>query len=112
MMNYLLANLSDDYLQQIAIFFAAQHPPYPPPVPPEASATVLERGRILVSQGEPAAPHPACAACHGAGWAACNRPFPACWACRATTSTRNWAPGAMASAAPGPRTAWARSPAP
>jgi cytochrome c553 len=54
MMNYLLANLSDDYLQQIAIFFAAQHPPYPPPVPAEASATVLERGRLLVSQGKPA----------------------------------------------------------
>ncbi len=65
MMNYLLANLSDDYLQQIAAFFAAQHPPYPPPVAPEANAAVLERGRILVSEGDRQRRIPACIACHG-----------------------------------------------
>ncbi|WP_343653725.1 c-type cytochrome [Herbaspirillum sp.] len=69
MMNYLLANLSDDYLQQIAAFFADQHPPYPPPVTTEASATVLERGRQLVTTGRPAQRIPACAACHGDGLA-------------------------------------------
>ncbi|QJP99972.1 cytochrome c4 [Herbaspirillum rubrisubalbicans Os34] len=66
MMNYLLGNLSDDYLQQIAAFFAAQHPPYPPPVAADASAAVLEHGRLLVRQGRPAQGIPACAACHGA----------------------------------------------
>lgn len=69
MMNYLLANLSDDYLQQIATFFADQHPPYPPPVPSEAGAAALERGRLLVSQGKPAQAIPACASCHGVGLA-------------------------------------------
>ncbi|OWY33650.1 cytochrome C [Herbaspirillum aquaticum] len=67
MMNYLLGHLSDDYLQQIALFFADQHPPYPPPVPADVGATVLERGRLLVSQGKPAQGIPACASCHGAG---------------------------------------------
>jgi len=64
MMNYLLANLSDDYLQQIARFFADQHPPYSPPAPNEASATVLERGRRLVAEGDPQRRIPACIACH------------------------------------------------
>nr|WP_243397943.1 c-type cytochrome [Herbaspirillum robiniae] len=66
MMNYLLANLSDDYLHQIAAFFAQEHPPYPPPAPVEASAAVLERGRALVREGVKERRIPACAACHGA----------------------------------------------
>jgi len=66
MMNYLLTNLSDDYLQQIANFFAAQHPPYPPPLAPAANAALLERGRILVSEGDRQRRIPACSACHGA----------------------------------------------
>jgi cytochrome c553 len=53
MMNYLLANLSDDYLQQIAIFFAAQHPPYPPPVPAEASAAVLNADACWSARASP-----------------------------------------------------------
>ncbi|MBP0599762.1 c-type cytochrome [Herbaspirillum sp. LeCh32-8] len=66
MMNYLLANMSDDYLHQIAAFFANEHPPYPPPVPPAATAAVLERGRALVTDGIRERRIPACAACHGA----------------------------------------------
>lgn len=66
MMNYLLTNLSDDYLQQIARFFADQHPPYPPPAAPAASAQVLERGRLLVHEGDRSRGVPACMACHGA----------------------------------------------
>jgi len=65
-MNYLLTNLSDDYLRQIARHFAGQHPPYPPPVPGQGSASVLEAGQRLVMQGAPQRQIPACAACHGA----------------------------------------------
>ncbi|MCI1003745.1 c-type cytochrome [Herbaspirillum sp. C7C8] len=67
MMNYLLGNLSDDYLRQIAAFFADQHPPYPPPVPADAGTAVLDRGRLLVSQGKPTQGIAACASCHGVG---------------------------------------------
>ena len=66
MMNYLLANLSDDYLHKMAGFFANQHPPYPPPVTSDSSAATLERGRRLVMQGIKERRIPACAACHGA----------------------------------------------
>jgi cytochrome c553 len=66
MMNYLLSNLSDDYLLKIAAFFADEHPPYPPPAPANASAAVLERGRLLVAEGLRERGVPACAACHGA----------------------------------------------
>ncbi|WDZ98396.1 c-type cytochrome [Herbaspirillum sp. WKF16] len=65
-MTYLLANLSDDYLRQIAAFFANEHPPYPPPAPTGATAATLERGRLLVTEGIGARRIPACAACHGA----------------------------------------------
>lgn len=65
MMNYLLGNLSDDYLHKIAAFFANEHPPYPAPAPSDASAAVLERGKQLVTQGIKERQVPACAACHG-----------------------------------------------
>lgn len=64
-MNYLLANLSDDYLRQMARHFAGQHPPSPTPVAANTSAAVLERGRLLAMQGAPERRLPACAACHG-----------------------------------------------
>lgn len=67
MMNYLLTNLSDDYLRHMARYFAEQHPPYPAPVPATTSAVVLDHGRLLVTQGLQAGPRqiPACATCHG-----------------------------------------------
>ncbi len=64
-MNYLLAYLPDPYLRQIAEHFAAQHPPYPPPAAPAADPKDLERGRSLVTAGDPARGVPACASCHG-----------------------------------------------
>lgn len=66
MMNYLLGNLSDDYLHKIAAFFANEHPPYPPPAASDASPAVLQRGQQLVTQGIKERQIPACAACHGA----------------------------------------------
>ncbi len=65
LMTYLLQNLSDEYLQEMANHFANSHPPYPAPAKPQASQAILERGRLLVQQGDPAKQVPACAACHG-----------------------------------------------
>lgn len=65
-MNYLLAYLPDAYLRKIAEYFAAQRPPYPPPLTPAIPATLLARGEKLVKTGDPANDIPACAACHGA----------------------------------------------
>lgn len=64
-MNYLVANLPDSYLREIAEHFSSLNPPYAPPQPPAASAAVLERGRVLVTSGDAAKNLPACAACHG-----------------------------------------------
>ncbi len=65
-MAWLVRHLPDAYLREIAAHFAAQHPPYPPPAPVGASAAALERGRRLVTGGDPAKKVPACTACHGA----------------------------------------------
>jgi cytochrome c553 len=58
----LIENMSDDYLRELAQFFADQHPPYPPPQTTGANAEQLARGQQLVTKGGPA---PACIACHG-----------------------------------------------
>jgi cytochrome c553 len=64
-MNYLLEYLPDAYLQQIADYFAALHPPLPGQPSNDASAAVLARGRLLVSEGDQAHGVPACSGCHG-----------------------------------------------
>ena len=65
LMAYMVQHLSDAYLQEIAAYFADQHPPYPPPQAAQVSAAVLERGRTLAQQGDAAKQVPACVACHG-----------------------------------------------
>lgn len=65
-MNYLLTYLGDDYLHEIAVHFSNEHPPYPPPTPPNVSADVVARGQALATRGDPARKIPACIACHGA----------------------------------------------
>jgi cytochrome c553 len=65
LMTYMVEHLSDDYMREIAAHFAAQHLPAPPAQPSDASAAVLERGRMLVMQGDPSIKVPACIACHG-----------------------------------------------
>jgi len=65
-MTAMLANLSDDYLQEIAQYFASQHPPFPAPQPSRASPAELQRGQQLVHEGDRANGIPACIACHGA----------------------------------------------
>lgn len=65
MMTYMVAHLNDSYLQEIAEYFANQHPPYAAPQPILASAAAFERGRRLVKLGDPSKKLPACIACHG-----------------------------------------------
>lgn len=64
-MTYMVAHLSDEYLDELAGYFASQHPPYPAPVPANVSPQVIERGRVLAMQGDPSRKLPACVACHG-----------------------------------------------
>jgi cytochrome c553 len=58
--------LSDDYLREIAGYFAALDLPYPAPARSTATAQQLQRGQQLVQQGDGARGVPACAQCHGA----------------------------------------------
>lgn len=64
-MAYLLDNLSDAYLREIAEYFASLDLPYPPPQTTGASASVLQRGEALVKRGDASRDLPACSACHG-----------------------------------------------
>jgi len=66
LMNHLVAHFSDDYIREIAHYFAALDLPYAAPQPIAVDAATLERGRVLATQGEVARKLPACAACHGA----------------------------------------------
>ena len=65
LMTYMVDHMSDDYLREISLHFAAEHLPSPPPQASDAGAAVLERGRVLVMRGDPAIKVPACVACHG-----------------------------------------------
>ena len=65
-MAYLLRNMSDDYLRQIAAYFAQLDLPYPAPQTTGAAPEVLARGEQLVRRGDPQLKLPACASCHGA----------------------------------------------
>lgn len=64
-MNYLLEYLTDPYLQDIADYFASQHPPLPAVAPSDVSPDVLRHGQDLVTHGDASRQIPACASCHG-----------------------------------------------
>ncbi|TFW09865.1 c-type cytochrome, partial [Oxalobacteraceae bacterium OM1] len=64
-MNYLLAYLPDEYLEKMAQYYAAQQVPFDTPAPPAVSQEVLQRGRSIVTNGDPSHQVPACVACHG-----------------------------------------------
>ena len=66
LMNGLLALLDDDYLHEIAAYFAGLDLPYPPPLAAVEPAALRERGEALVRRGDPARSLPACNDCHGA----------------------------------------------
>ena len=65
-MAYLVEQMSDDYLREIAGYFAALDLPYPAAPAAQAPPAVLARGEALVKQGDTARNIPACVACHGA----------------------------------------------
>src|SRR5688572_19492304 len=66
-MNYLVAYLPDDYLKEMAQFYARQRPPFAPKEAPKGDAALIERGKAIVTAGDGAKQLPACVACHGAG---------------------------------------------
>jgi cytochrome c553 len=66
-MNYLLEFLPEPYLQEIADYFAGEHPPLPPPARSEVSGDVLAHGEKLATSGDAARSIPACMSCHGPG---------------------------------------------
>jgi cytochrome c553 len=65
LMTGLVDPLSDAYLYEIAHHFAELDVPYPAPRPPSAPPDVLQRGRLLATQGDADRRLPACVACHG-----------------------------------------------
>jgi cytochrome c553 len=65
-MTYFVEQMSDDYLHEIADYFAALDLPYAPPQTVGAAADEIARGEALVRQGDAAHGVPACAQCHGA----------------------------------------------
>jgi cytochrome c553 len=64
-MNYLLEYLPEDYLIEIATYFAAQRPPLPPPAVPDVSKELLAHGESMVTKGDADRGVPACTSCHG-----------------------------------------------
>ncbi len=66
LMTRLVDPLTDDYLWEIAQYFAALDLPYPAPLPPTAPAAQLQRGAELAQRGDVKLGVPACTACHGA----------------------------------------------
>jgi cytochrome c553 len=64
-MNYLVAYLSDDYLRELAEYFAALRPPFAAPQPASLPPQSIERARMLVQDGDGSRQIPACMGCHG-----------------------------------------------
>jgi cytochrome c553 len=64
-MAYLVEHMPDEYLREIAGYFAALDLPYAAPPPAAAAAAQWEQGAALVRQGDARRGIPACMACHG-----------------------------------------------
>jgi cytochrome c553 len=75
-MSYLLAYLHDDYLQQIAQYFAAERVPFLPAAPVAATSAQLAEGAALVRQGDSRRGIPPCMACHGSALTGINPGVP------------------------------------
>lgn len=65
MMRHMVTGLSEDYLREMAKYFAAQSPAWQAPTPSPLPDTILGKGRELVDNGDRARRIPACKACHG-----------------------------------------------
>jgi cytochrome c553 len=66
LMTHLVEHLSDDYLRELADYFAGLDLPYPPPPPAAVDAATMARGKALVMEGDPSRGIPGCSQCHGA----------------------------------------------
>lgn len=64
-MNYLLAYMHDDYLQELAAYFSAQ--PSKINAAEKVAALANDAGEQLVARGDPTRDIPACVLCHGKG---------------------------------------------
>jgi len=64
-MTYLVEQMSDDYLREVAAYFAALDLPYAPPQTIGAPPAELALGEAMVRRGDPARGIPACVQCHG-----------------------------------------------
>ena len=64
-MALLLEGLPDQYLRDMAAYFASLKQAFPPPEPMRASFAEIELARTLVTRGDPTRKIPACVDCHG-----------------------------------------------
>lgn len=64
-MTYIVSNLADAYLMELANYFAGVRLPYPPSLD-IARAADLRLGRALILAGDQTRKIPACTSCHGA----------------------------------------------
>jgi cytochrome c553 len=65
MMTYMVDRQSDAFLRELADYFGNLHLPYANRDNSSATPALLERGRSLVTEGDPALHVPACQSCHG-----------------------------------------------
>ncbi len=65
-MNYLLAYLHDDYLQDMSQYFSAEQLPFAPTEMSKLPSAQLALGEEVVAHGDSRRGIPACTACHGA----------------------------------------------
>ena len=64
-MNHLVQHMSDDYLREIASYFAGLDLPYPPPQTTRLTPAEEQTAQALVLHGAPQRGLPACVSCHG-----------------------------------------------
>jgi cytochrome c553 len=76
LMTYLVEHLTDQYLNEIALYFAGLDLPYPPPQPASIPQQVLSRGEEIVRNGDSSRHIPSCARCHGATLTGINPSIP------------------------------------
>jgi cytochrome c553 len=76
LMTYLVEHLTDEYLYEMAEYFARLDVPYAPPAAAALSPETASRGEALVRQGDAARNIPACAECHGSALMGANPAIP------------------------------------
>lgn len=64
-MEYVVRQLSTDYMHQMADYFARQEVPYRKMPVPQVSVDVMRRGEQLVLRGDSTRGVPSCVSCHG-----------------------------------------------